>query len=177
MPEPDSPFPSCTTQHSLPEPNCDNDAQGVLTVVERSSGDVVRERLICQPCVEREIRGWKMQPDGACWTLIYHSFKDLVEQEEKLMPEPESTPELWRVDKDYHGWAIRDANGWLIALTPKKISADRMAAAPEMLELLEWACSQLCEYPTWCEANHPVRKPKHDAIRAAIAKAKGETDA
>ena len=89
------------------------------------------------------------------------------------MPEPESTPELWRVDKDYHGWAIRDANGWLIALTPKKTSADRMAAAPEMLELLEWASSQLCEYPTWCEANHPVRKPKHDAIRAAIAKAKG----
>ena len=177
MPEPGSPFPSCTTQHSLPEPDCDNAADGVLTVVERSSGDVVRERLICQPCVEREIRGWKMQPDGACWTLIYHSFKDLVEQEEKLMPDPGSTPELWRVDKDYHGWAVRDADGWLIAVTPRKISADRMAAAPDMLEALEWACSQLCVYPTWCEANHPVRKPKHDAIRAAIAKAKGEADA
>ena len=51
-----------------------------------------------------------------------------------------------------------------------------MAAAPDMLEALEWACSQLCQYPTWCEANHPVRKPKHDAIRATIAKAMGETE-
>ena len=75
MSEPGSPFPSCTTQHSLPEPDCDNAADGVLTVMERSSGDVVREQLICQPCVEREIRGWKMQPDGYCWTLIYQSFK------------------------------------------------------------------------------------------------------
>ena len=59
MPEPGGPtFPSCTTQHSLPEPDCDNAADGVLTVVERSSGDLVLERLICQPCVEREIRGW-----------------------------------------------------------------------------------------------------------------------
>ena len=59
----------------MPEPDCDNDAQGVLIVVERNSGDLVLERLICQPCVEREIRGWKMQPDGYCWTLIYQSFK------------------------------------------------------------------------------------------------------
>ena len=177
MPEPDSPFPSCTTQHSLPEPDCDNDAQGVLTVVERSSGDVVRERLICQPCVEREIRGWKMQPDGACWTLNYQSFKGLVEHDEKLMPEPESTRGPWQVVKDCHGWAVRDADGWLIAVTPRKISADRMAAAPEMVELLEWAHSELCPHPQWCDANHPVRKPKHDAIRAAIAKAKGEADA
>ena len=178
MPEPGGPtFPSCTTQNTLPEPDCDNDAQGVLIVVERNSGDLVLERLICQPCVEREIRGWKMQPDGYCWTLIYQSFKGLVEQEEKLMPEPESTPGPWRVVKDYHGWAIRDADDWLIAVTPRKIEADRMAAAPDMLEALEWACSQLCQYPTWCGANHPVRKPKHDAIRATIAKARGETDA
>ena len=81
--EPDTPtFPSCTTQNTLPEPDCDNVADGVLTVVERSSGDPVLERLICQPCVEREIRGWKMQPDGCCWTLIYQSFKGLAEQEE-----------------------------------------------------------------------------------------------
>ena len=84
-------------------------------------------------------------------------------------------PEPWRVVKDPHGWAVRDANYWLIAHTTRKIEADRMAAAPEMLEMLEWACSQLCEYPTWCEANHPVRKPKHDAMRAIIAKARGET--
>ena len=100
---------------------------------------MVRERLICQPCVEREIRGWKMQPDGACWTLNYQSFKGLVEHDEKLMPEPESTRGLWQVVKDCHGWAVRDADGWLIAVTPRKISADRMAAAPEMVELLEWA--------------------------------------
>ena len=79
MPEPDSPFPSCTTQNTLPEPDCDNVADGVLTVVERSSGDLVRERLICQPCVGREIRGWKMEPDGSYWTLTYQSFKRLAE--------------------------------------------------------------------------------------------------
>ena len=82
MPEPGGPFPSCTTKNTLPEPDCDNDAQGVLIIVVRNSGDLVLERLICQPCVEREIRGWKMQPDGYYWTLIYQSFKDLVEQEE-----------------------------------------------------------------------------------------------
>ena len=177
MPEPGGPFPSCTTQHSLPEPDCDNDAQGVLTVVERSSGDVVRERLICQPCVEREIRGWKMEPDGAYWTLNYQSFKGLVEHEEKLMPEPEPAPGPWLVVKDYHGWAVRAADDWLIAVTTRKIEADRMAAAPEMVELLEWAHSELCPHPQWCDANHPVQKPKHDAIRAAIAKAKGEANA
>ena len=42
------------------------------------------------------------------------------------MPEPESTPELWRVNKDYHGWAIRDANGWLIALTAIWVHAERI---------------------------------------------------
>ena len=80
MPEPGSPmFPSCTTQNTLPEPDCDNDAQGVLIVVERNSGDLVSQRLICQPCVKREIRGWKMQPDGYLWTLTYQSFKGLAE--------------------------------------------------------------------------------------------------
>ena len=138
MPEPDSPtFPSCTTQNTLPEPDCDNDAQGVLIVVERNSGDLVLERLICQPCIEREIRGWKMQPDGCCWTLIYQSFKGLVEQEEKLMPEPEYTPGPWRVVKDYHGWTVRDADDWLIAVTTRKIEADRIAAVPEMVDALE----------------------------------------
>ena len=100
MPEPGGPFPGCTTQHSLPEPDCDNDAQGVLTVVKRSSGHVC-ERLICQPCVEREIRGWKMQPDGAWWTLIYHSFKDLVEQEEKLMPDVFGSPRQGVINVNY----------------------------------------------------------------------------
>ena len=42
MPEPGGPtFPSCTTQNTMPEPDCDNDAQGVLIVVERNSGDLV----------------------------------------------------------------------------------------------------------------------------------------
>ena len=79
MPEPDSPFPSCTTQHSLPEPDCDNAADGVLTVVERSSGELVSQRLVCQPCAVGEIRGWKMEPDSYFWTLNYQSFKDLAE--------------------------------------------------------------------------------------------------
>ena len=46
----------------MPEPDCDNDAQGVLIVVERNSGDLVLERLICQPCVEREILGFSLVP-------------------------------------------------------------------------------------------------------------------
>ena len=50
-------------------------------------------------------------------------------------------------------------------------------AAPEIVELLEWAYSELCQQPAWCESNHPVRKPKHDKIRAAIAKAKREAEA
>ena len=79
MPEPDSPFPSCTTQNALPEPDCDNDAQGVLIVVERNSGEMVSQRLVCQPCAIGEIRGWKMEPDGYFWTLNYQSFKGLAE--------------------------------------------------------------------------------------------------
>ena len=93
------------------------------------------------------------------------------------MPEPESAPGPWRVVKDYHGWAVRDADDWLIAVTTRKTEANRMATAPEMVELLEWAHSELCPQPAWCESNHPVLKPRHDKIRTAIAKAKGETDA
>ena len=52
------------------------------------------------------------------------------------MPERESHPGPWRVVKDPHGWAVRDADYWLIAHTTRKIEADRMAAAPEMLEVL-----------------------------------------
>ena len=55
----------------------------------------------------------------------------------------------------------------------KAADAYLVAAAPDLLEELEWAYSQLCLHPDWCDANHPVLKPRHDAIRAAIAKAKG----
>ena len=46
-------------------------------------------------------------------------------------------PEPWRVVKDYHGWAVRDADDWLIAVTTRKIEADRIAAVPEMVDALE----------------------------------------
>ena len=74
-------FPSCTTQNTLPEPDCDNDAQGVLIVVERNSGDTLSQRLVCQPCAVGEIRRWKMQPDSYFWTLNYQSFKNLAESD------------------------------------------------------------------------------------------------
>ena len=52
-------------------------------------------------------------------------------------------------------------------------SAHLMSAAPEMLEDLEWAHSQLCPHPEWCEANHPTLTMHHERMRFAIAKAKG----
>ena len=73
--------PMCTTENNLPKPNCDNEAQGVLIVTERQNGDMVRQQLICQPCADGEIRGWKMQPDGYYWTVTYLSFQGLVEVE------------------------------------------------------------------------------------------------
>ena len=167
MPEPDSPtFPSCTTQNTLPEPDCDNVADGVLTVVERNSGDLVSQRLICQPCVEREIRGWKMQPDGYCWTLIYQSFKGLVEQEEKLMTEPESTPGPWRASQSRAGqsWSVLDEYGRIIAKTfESEANARRMSAALDMEKALEAAL-----------ADGGLRYSTRPILEAALAKARGE---
>ena len=83
------------------------------------------------------------------------------------MPERESHPGPWRVVKDPHGWAVRDADYWLIAHTTKKIEADRMAAAPEMLEVLSIFVD--C-YPAQIE-------PLKQRARHLIAKVSGETDA
>ena len=55
------------------------------------------------------------------------------------------------------------------------VSVLALAAGLEMLKALEWAHGQLCPHPQWCEGNHPVLKPRHDTIRATIAKARGET--
>ena len=63
----------------------------------------------------------------------------------------------------------------LIAEVTSESDADLIAAAPELLERLERAYAQLCSHPEWCEANHPTLTPEHDGIRAAIAKARGET--
>ena len=63
---------------------------------------------------------------------------------------------------------ISSANGSMVA------NGYRIAAAPDLLERLEWAHAQLCQHPDWCEANHPTLTAEHNAIRAAIAKAKGE---
>lgn len=52
-------------------------------------------------------------------------------------------------------------------------SAHLMSAAPEMLEDLVWALSQLCPHPEFCEANHPTLTAKHNQMQAAVAKAKG----
>ena len=90
------------------------------------------------------------------------------------MPEPTKGP--WRVFQSRAGriWSILNGDGHIIASTiGSEANAHRMAAAPEMLEALEWAHVQLCPHPQWCESNHPVLKPRHDTIRAAIAKARG----
>ena len=47
-------------------------------------------------------------------------------------------------------------------------NANLIAAAPELLERLEWAMRRLCRYPDCPE-------PEHAKGYAAIAKAKGET--
>ena len=93
----------------------------------------------------------------------------------------ERTPGPWRFTRDEIGKrtgtiskedgseVITNVEYWI-----KDANARLIAAAPEMLEELEWAHSQLCPHPDWCDANHPVEWPKHNAIRATIAKAKGE---
>ena len=82
-------------------------------------------------------------------------------------------PEPWRVVKDYHGWAVRDADDWLIAVTTRKIEADRIAAVPEMVDALK-ALEECVTVP--CakgEYQHPC-PPCVRQMHAAIAKAKGE---
>ena len=89
------------------------------------------------------------------------------------MPEPTEGP--WRASQSREGqsWSVLTEHGRIIAKTfESEANARRMAAAPEMVELLEWAHVQLCPHPQWCESNHPVLKPRHDKIRATIAKAK-----
>ena len=93
----------------------------------------------------------------------------------------ERTPGPWHIKAGYD-WVIESQDGASVAgvYTPagqrevRQANARFIAAAPEMLEELEWAHSQLCPHPDWCDANHPVEWPKHNAIRATIAKAKGE---
>ncbi len=99
------------------------------------------------------------------------------------MPEPTEGP--WVAAPIINGFPqhpgeVRGPNGPVayvslaVPIEQRHATVSVLAAGLEMLEMLEWACSQLCQYPTWCEANHPVRKPKHDAMRAALAKARGE---
>ena len=74
--------PMCTTENDLPEPDCDNEARGVLIVVERQNGDMVHQRLICNPCSMKAISVWKMEePDDSSLTLVYLSFNLLAEME------------------------------------------------------------------------------------------------
>ena len=95
---------------------------------------------------------------------------------------PEHTEGPWRFRRDEIGkkiGTIGKADGSEVITTVeywiKDSNAHLMATAPEMLEILEWAHSELCPHPQWCEASHPVQKPKHDAMRVIIAKARGET--
>ena len=55
-------------------------------------------------------------------------------------------------------------------------NASLSSAALDLLEDLEWAHSQLCAHPEWCEANHPTLTMHHERIRRTIAKAKGTSD-
>ena len=145
------------------------------------------ERLICQPCVEREIRGWKMQPDGAWWTLIYHSFKDLVEQEEKLMPDVfgsprqggsngRRTPGPWKFTRDEIGKrtgtiskedgseVITNVEYWI-----KDANAHFIAAAPDMEEALDGLLRMCFEDLSGEESGAII-----EVALAALAKARGE---
>ena len=90
-----------------------------------------------------------------------------------------SKTDQWRIFKDASSieW-IKNADNESIAYLGGFASDKEralMVAAPELLERLEWAHAQLCQHPDWCEANHPTLTAEHNAIRAAIAKAKGET--
>ena len=97
-----------------------------------------------------------------------------------LMPEELWTPNRGALEVSpgltigsiHHTEPICRVFGYLL---PVVANARLISAAPDMLEALEWAHVQLCPHPQWCESNHPVLKPRHDTIRAAIAKAKGET--
>ena len=95
------------------------------------------------------------------------------------MPEPEYTQGPWKA----RGFGIHAPSKWTIAFieTDSHITLDGdfdeplalanarlIAAAPDLLEALEWAHVQLCPHPQWCESNHPVLKPRHDTIRAAL---------
>ena len=101
------------------------------------------------------------------------------------MPKPTEGPWSAPPSGAYGQWPVLGPNFEAIAFTTAQLgdrwkaaaNACRMAAAPEMLEDLEWAHVQLCPHPQWCEGNHPVLKPRHDKIRATIAKARGDADA
>ena len=88
------------------------------------------------------------------------------------MPEPEPAPGPWRVVKDYHGWAVRDADDWLIAVTTRKIEADRIAAVPDMEKAL--AIIGMDEHIDLSEGVVMVSIQTMKAIHAALAKARGE---
>ena len=102
------------------------------------------------------------------------------------MAEKEITLEPWHILYGADGiLPIANDAGLILAhvLMPKLstpaewlANAHLITAAPDMLEELEWAHSQLCAHPEWCDANHPTLAMHHGRMRFAIAKAKGLND-
>ena len=89
----------------------------------------------------------------------------------------ERTPGSWELAPD-RWWAVRSTQDKKTIVTAAVAGRSKeemlanarfIATAPDLLEDLEWAHSELCPQPAWCESNHPVLKPRHDKIRATIA--------
>ena len=66
---------TCITKHPLPEPNCDNIADGVLRVTLKETGEVVEDALLCQPCFNKGKKTPLVQPGRllvGCLVLYLH---------------------------------------------------------------------------------------------------------
>ena len=99
------------------------------------------------------------------------------------MPEPIEGP--WVAAPIINGFPqhpgeVRGPNGPIayvslaVPIEQRHATVSVLAAGLEMLETLEWAHSELCPQPAWCESNHPVLTVRHNRLRDVIAKAKGE---
>ena len=77
--------------------------------------------------------------------------------------------ERWRAVQGADDWLVRDADDWVVVVTTCKTDADRIAAVPDMEKALE----------AWLEWDGEIREELSPPMlaRAALAKARGETDA
>ena len=89
-------FARCTTLFPMPEPDCDNEAEGILFTWEQGElPEYSDQRIVCNVCAQSVITNERFVPVGERRQVAYSSFKALADAQAASAP-PYPPRELYR---------------------------------------------------------------------------------